>query len=186
MYAMVMMAALAAPGCGHGGCGYGNGFGDGYGFFGYGFGVYAHGYGDAFPSYSSCGGQFLPPSWPDDPTPDAEWRTWFAYVKELDGDEKEDMTRIWFAATPEARRKLLAKLPPLKKAADDYRARVEKERSEQKKKEQNRPLNEDEIQAWEAHIGKLMGDKLKDAQEKWKKADNRGRRLLLQEARDSE
>jgi hypothetical protein len=184
MYAIVVLTALAAPGqapclaSGYGpgyGCGYAYGCGLGYG------GVYAHGYGNFRPVINGCCGVVLPPAWAADPTPWHESKAWYDYVMQLEGYERDDMIHVWQRATPEARRLLLLKLRDVEGEAAAYRAKVEQERAIERYKIENRPLTEEEREWWRTYLGKLKGDKRKEAQERWRKADNRGKRLFLKE-----
>jgi hypothetical protein len=191
MYSIVLMTALAAPGNLAGGCpsscGYGPGYGSGYGYgYGYGFGFpfgggYAHGYGNFRPVINGCCGVVLPPAWAPDPTPWHEGKAWYDYVMQLDGHERDDMIRVWQRATPEARRILLAKLLVVEGEAAAYRAKVEQERAIERYKIENRPLSEEERDVWRAHLAKLKDAKRKEALERWRAADNRGKRLILKE-----
>jgi predicted Fe-S protein YdhL (DUF1289 family) len=174
MYAMMVVAALSAPANCGAGCA--AGWGEG----GWGMGVYQHGYGSLLPIVP-CPGVVLPPDWPCDSTTDRERQYWFEYVELLEGHEKEDAIRLWTKATPEARRLLLAKVQGVALAAAEYRAKVARERAIERYKEENRPLTDEELAAWEAHIDRLEGDKRKSAIQAWKEADNRGRRLILRD-----
>jgi hypothetical protein len=176
MYAIVVMTALAAPGYGGGyaPC-WPSGYGPGYG------GGYAHGYGNFRPVVNGCCGVVLPPAWAPDPTPFGEGKVWYDYVMQLDGHEREDMIHVWERATPEARRLLLVKLRMVEGEAAAYRAKVEQERAAERLKIENRPLNEDERDLWRTYLSKLKGDKRKAALERWRGADNRGKRLYLKE-----
>ena len=184
MYAIVVMAALAGPGQVPGPylvSGYGPGYGCGYGYvLGFG-GTYAHGYGNFRPVINGCCGVVLPPSWAPDPTPWHEGKAWFDYVMQLEGYERDDMIHVWQRATPEARRVLLLKLRDVEGEAAAYRAKVEQERAIERYKIENRPLTEEERELWRTYLNKLKGDKRKEALERWRKADNRGKRLFLRE-----
>jgi len=184
MYAIVLMTALAAPGNLSGACpscGSGHGYGSGYGF-GFPFGgTYAHGYGNFRPVINGCCGVVLPPSWAPDPTPWHEGKAWYDYVMQLEGHERDDMIRVWEKATPEARRILLAKLLVVEGEAAAYRAKVEQERAIERFKIENRPLSEEERDVWRAYLSKLKEPKRKEALDRWRAANNRGKRLILGE-----
>jgi hypothetical protein len=180
MISLMLLTALAAPGqspaCGDGW----------YGWYGYG-GSYAHGYGLFRPAPSDAGGLVLPPAWPCDPTPWAAGKVWFDFVMQLDGYERDDMIRVWEKATPGARKRLLEKLPCLAYEAAVYRDQVERERAMERYKIENRPLTEEEIALFEAYYLKLKGLARKEARDRWRGSDNRGRRLYLKEVlRDQE
>jgi hypothetical protein len=91
------------------------------------------------------------------------------------------MIQVWQRATPEARRLLLLKLRDVEGEAAAYRAKVEQERAIERYKIENRPLTEEERELWRTYLNKLKGDKRKEALERWRKADNRGKRLFLKE-----
>jgi hypothetical protein len=176
MYALVLMTALAGPGqpvcCAEAGWG---------GWWWYGAAGYAHGYGYFRPVTPDSGGLVLPPSWGPDPTPWCEGKAWFDYVMQLDGYEREDMIAVWAKATPCARKVLLAKLAVVQTEAAIYRAKVEHDRAVEKARIENRPLTDEERQFWKSYLGRLKGDKRKQALERWRAADNRGKRVFLKE-----
>lgn len=167
MVTLVLLSALAAPGqspwC--------EGF----------VGGYAHGYGSFAPRSCVPGGVVLPPSWPAECDDPAASRCWHDYVSRLDGRDREDLTRVWDRATPEARRKLLAQLPEIAARAAAHRDRVERERAVEKYRVENRPMSEAETQFFEGYYNTLRGAKRKEARYRWRNTDNRGRRLYLKE-----
>src|SRR5262249_5917275 len=73
------------------------------------------------------------------------------------------------------------KLRVVEGEAAAYRAKVEEERAIERYKIENRPLVEEERDLWRTYLGKLKGDKRKAALERWRGADNRGKRLFLKE-----
>ena len=158
MYAVMLMTALAAPGQLPGWCGWGCGP---YG------GSYAHGYGLFRPlAPSDAGGPgVLPPSWASDSTAPCEGKARFDYLMELDSHERDDMVRVWERATPEARRKLLAKLPGMIGEAAIYRDQVARERALERFKVENRPLSDEEVAAFDAYYATLRGLRRKFARD---------------------
>lgn len=183
MYSLVLIAALAGSGesAGHG---YGGGFVvQGYGF-GYPYaGTYAHGYGYARSIVHTPGGIVLPPNWYSDPgVSEGEALLWFDYIAALEGDEKHEMMVLWARADGHARRVLLGKLMAMKTRLATEKAKMEADRV----KEQMRPLEEEEEAKWRRHLRGLQGKKREAAENAWKKADNRGKRRILEGIQESD
>jgi hypothetical protein len=98
-----------------------------------------------------------------------EHKTWCEYVDLLRDDEADAMIDVWQQADPPTRRKLLARLAELKKALG------------QDKPPEEAGLTEAEQKKWSAHLSKLKGEKKKEAEEKWKKADLKAKRKMLED-----
>jgi hypothetical protein len=134
------------------------------------------GYGYLVTPVHTCCGVVLPPMPAGgEQISKPECLAWEGYVNELEGAEKADMICLWLKADTGARRKLVMMLSALR----------QKVKEEQEKEEGNAPLTEAEQKKWDTYLEKLKGDKKKEAEEKWQKADNKGKRKML-EALDEE
>ena len=169
MYALMLLATMA-PGQLPDWCS--------WGWYG---GSYAHGYGLFRPVEGEAGGVVLPPNWPGNPTLPGDRNHWFGYLMQLDGYRHgPDLLRVWKRATPEARFRLLAKLPALAAEAALYREQVERERAMERFKIENRPMTAEEIQSFETIYLKLKGA-ARSPREAWLYSNNRERRIYLKE-----
>lgn len=160
MYGIVLMMALSGSGQAMAGCP----------ACGYGGGLYGWNFGPCCPCgwVSCCGVVLLPRPSALGETSAEEQKTWDEYVDALRDDEQPAMIDAWRQADPPARRKLLANLAELKKALG-------------KDKPADEGLTEAEQKKWDAHVAKLKGEKKKEAEEKWKKADLKAKRKMLED-----
>src|SRR5262249_19949060 len=97
----------------------------------------------------------------------ADQKLWNDYLSELSYDDRQDIQDVWDRADFEGRRRLLGLLAALRKEQ-------EKERTARE------PLTQMEIDRWKAYLKTLKGDALKKAEADWEKADNLGRRKMLE------
>jgi hypothetical protein len=172
MYGLVLMMAMTGGAQGPGICvvnGYAGGWGWGT--------PPGMGYGYLVTPVHTCCGVVLPPMPAGGETiSQDEAQAWDTYINSLEGDEKADMMCVWFKADTCARRKLVSKLVALRQQVKE----------EQEKEEGGAPLTEEEEKKWQSYLDKLKGDRKKEMEEKWKKADNKGKRQLLEEIDDEE
>ena len=66
-------------------------------------------------------------------------------------------------------------------AAAAHRCQVERERALERYRIENRPMSEEEVQLFEAYYNKLRGFARREARDRWRDTDNRGRRIYLKE-----
>lgn len=182
MYGVVLMLAMTGTGAGagsHAVAGYAGGIPQAGGLaaaapwpaYQWWGGPPGHGYGFLVTPVCTCCGVVMPPVPAEFTTSPPEDKAWELYVNELQGNEKKEMICLWLRADVHGRRELLKKLSLLRRQVEEERERDDP----------NRPLSNDELKRWEEYVGKLKGDRRKEAEEAWKKADNRGKRELLAE-----
>jgi hypothetical protein len=177
MYGVVLMAALASGtqvAGGHGWYGY-NGCGCGYGYGnGYGWNVGLC-LGPCLPTGPHSGGRFwlgLFDGWQVGTTLSAEEeKAWADYVGRLEGQDKENMERVWQTSDPASKQKLLNRLAEMEKKWGSKEA--------DKPAPEEAPLSAAELNKWDAYLKALDGEKKKEAEEKWAKADLAGKREML-------
>jgi hypothetical protein len=169
MYGVVLMAALVSGGEVAGGysC---NGCGYGYGYAAWGGACL----GPCLPTGLHSGGRFwlgLFEGWQvGKPLSAEEEKRWRDYVERLEGIDRQNMDAVWASADVSAKRKLLELLAEMEKK---WAAKgVEEAPAEA-------PLSAEEQKKWDAYVKKLEGDKKKEAEERWKKADVKGKREIL-------
>jgi hypothetical protein len=174
MYGVVLMMALTGAGQGTGCCvvnGYAGGIGCGAWGWGWGWGTPpGMGYGRLVSPVNTCCGVVLPPAPASDLTTKEEAQTWDEYVALLEGHEKAEMIQVWQKATVEGRRKLLEKLAAMRKQVEE----------ETEKEEAGEPLTAEEMKKWEDYVKTLKGERKKEMEEKWQKANNKGKRQILE------
>ena len=91
---------------------------------------------------------------------------WADYVARLEGQDKQNMERVWQSSDPAGKRKLLNRLAELEKKGADNPAPEES-------------LTAAERSKWDAYLKTLEEEKKKEAEEKWAKADLAGKREML-------
>jgi hypothetical protein len=130
------------------------------------------GYGALVHPYCSCCGIVLPPAPAyEEQTCRDEQLIWEEYLNALDFDERREMTCLWQHADAQGRRELLKKLSLMRQQLKE----------EQEKGDPNRPLTDEELKRWDEYVKTLKGKERREAEEAWKKADNREKREMLAE-----
>jgi hypothetical protein len=105
-----------------------------------------------------------------------EQKKWDDYVASLDSEnDRKDVGKLWSRADLGARRQLIAKIP------EPMKPEVEKKTIEKPK-----PLSAEEIKRWGEYVSTLKGEKKKEAEESWRKADLEGKRKLLSTVPDKD
>jgi hypothetical protein len=185
MYGVVLMLAMTGAGQGPGGH-WGHGYAGGFPHVAWshdghwqtlGLGTpLGMGYGALVPAPHTCCGVVMPPVPPLEMTTKDEFATWIEYVKGLELDEQQDMMCVWRKADVCTRRRLLMQVAALR----------EQVAYEVWRDSPYGPLTPEELRKWENYVNKLKGARRKEAEEKWEKADNKGKRQLLEEIDEGE